>query len=195
MKLALSSVVVAAVLSAGCGSTPPSALYTLETKAAEGRSVAGDTRRIEVVAVRIPDLWDRPQIVLTKPGGQVDFNEFNRWAVPLKSEVPHVVTRNLSRLLGTPTVWLREDFPGARPDLRLQVSIDQIEAVAGQHVQLEATWVIRGVDSPATFKVGRTSLREPLADATYAAVVGATSRTLLALSEEMARDIQALPKR
>ena len=195
MKPALKILALAALLLTGCGSTPPSNLYVLEAKAPSGARTATEGRRIEVVAVRIPDLWDRPQIVLSKPGGQVDFNEFNRWAVPLKSDVPRVFTRNLIGLLGTSTVWLREDFPGARPDVRVQVSIEQIEAIAGQQLRLEASWVIRGSEASSPIKVGRASLSEPLADASYAAVVSATSRSLLALSEQVARDIQALPAR
>jgi len=195
MKPALQTLVLAALLLAGCGSTPPSTLYVLEAPAAAAGRTAKEGRRIEVVSVRIPDLWDRPQIVLSRPGGQVDFNEFNRWAVPLKSDVPRVVTRNLVGLLGTTTVWLREDFPGAKPDLRVQISIDQLEAVAGQHLSLEATWVVRTTDPAAAYKVGRSSLREPLADASYEAVVAATNRALLAMSREIAKDIQASPAR
>ena len=195
MKPAFWTVLLAAVLVAACGTTPPSKLYTLESQAAAGSRNATGTRKVEIVGVRIPELWDRPQIVLTKSGGQVDFSEFNRWAVPLKAEVPRVVTRNLVQLLDTPTIWLREDFPGAKPDLRVQISIDQLEAVAGQHLGLEATWVVRATDSAAAYKVGRSSLREPLADASYEAVVAATNRALLAMSREIAKDIQASPAR
>ena len=76
-------------------------------------------------------------------------------------------------------VWLREDFPGAKPDLRVQVSIDQIQAVAGQQLRLEAAWAIRGSDAAAALKVGRSVVQEPLSDGSYAAVVAATSRALL----------------
>lgn len=195
MKLAIRTVLLASVLVAACGSTPPSKLYTLEAQAATGSRNATGTRKIEIAGVRIPDLWDRPQIVLSKSGGQVDFSEFNRWAVPLKAEVPRVVTRNLVYLLDTPTIWLREDFPGAKSDLRVQISIDQIEAVAGQHLGLEATWVVKPSDPTATYKVGRASLREPLADASYEAVVAATNRALLVMSKEIAKDIQATSAR
>ncbi len=107
--------------------------------------------------------------------------------------MPRIVTRNLSRLLGTQMVWLREDFTGARPDLRVQVSIDQIEAVAGQQLRLEAAWAIRGSDSAAALKLGRVVVQEPLSDGSYATVVAATSRALLALSRDVARDIAAIP--
>ncbi len=116
----------------------------------------------------------------------------NRRAICTTEEL-RIVTRNLSRLLGTQLVWLREDFPGARPDLRVQVSIDQIEAVAGQQLRLEAAWAIRGSDSAAALKLGRVVVQEPLSDGSYAAVVAATSRALLALSRDVARDIAAIP--
>lgn len=194
MKPALYTLALAALFLAGCGSTPPSTLYVIEAQAPANVRTVTEGRRVEVVAVRIPDLWDRPQIVLSRPGGQVDFNEFNRWAVPLKSEVPRVVTRNLVSLLGSSTVWLREDFPGAKPDLRVQISIEQIEAVAGQQLRLEAAWAIRGSDAAAVLKVGRGVIQEPLSDTSYASVVAATSRALLALSRDVARDVAATSK-
>lgn len=196
-KTALSSILVAAVVLSACGSSPTSSLYTLEVQARDAVRTPGApaSPRIEVVSVRIPDLWDRPQMVTARPGGQVDFNEFHRWAVPLKSEVPRIFTRNLARLAGVQSVWLRDDFPGGKPDYRVFVSIDQIEAVAGQHLLMEATWAVRGAEAGAQLKIGRATLKEPVPDGSYAAIAAAASRTMLALSESVARDIESIPRR
>ena len=197
MRNMLSAVVLAALtvlFVAGCGSTPVSKLYTLTADAGDGQRVASERRKVEVVSVRIPDLWDRPQVVLSKASGEVSISEFHRWATPLKLDMPRVVVRNLSRLLDNSTVWLREDFAGAQPDVRVQVTIDQIEAVAGTGLRLEASWMIRPAgDGPA--QSGRTKLVEPLAaDASHEAVVAATGRAVLAMSTQIARDIAALPQ-
>lgn len=189
MKIAVSVLALAAMLLASCGTTPTSKLYRVSASADESHRVAADRRRIEVTSVRIPALWDRPQIVLSKPGGEVSFSEFNRWADPLNSEVPRVIVRNLSRILDTPTVWLREDFAGAKPDLRLQVTIQRLEAVAGQGLRLEATWMIRATEGAGS-RVGTTAISEPLADDSHDAVVAATNRALLALSRDLAKDLQ-----
>lgn len=190
MKKSVSVLALVAILLAACGSTPTSKLYRVSASADDSHRVAADRRRIEVVSVRIPALWDRPQMVLSKPGSEVSFSEFNRWADPLSSEVPRVVVRNLSRILDTPTVWLREDFAGAKPDMRVQVTIQRLEAVSGQGLRLEATWMIRAAEGAGS-RVGTTTISEPLADDGYDAVVIATNRALLALSRDVAKDLQA----
>jgi uncharacterized lipoprotein YmbA len=194
MRNALPALVLGALLLAACGTTPPSRLYTLGTEAVAGDRVAGNAelRRIELVSVRIPELWDRPQIVLTKSANEVGISEFHRWAAPLKSEVPRVVARDLRRLLGTPDVWLRDDFAGAKPDLRVQVTIERIDAVAGQGIQLDAAWAIRPVSGDVA-AVGRTTIIEPISGTGYETVVTALRSALLRMSAALAKDIATVP--
>ncbi len=192
MKSTLSVLLLAAALVTGCSTTPSSRLYTLGADAGERDRVAAEKRRIEITAVRIPELWDRPQLVLTKSANEVSVSEFHRWAAPLRAEIPRVVARNLTRILDNPTIWLREDFAGAKPELRVQVIIERIEATAGESVQLDATWVVRAAEGEVS-KVGRTAIVERPADASHEAVVSATRRALLALSMALARDIAVVP--
>lgn len=189
MIKAVSALALAAILLAACGTSPTSKLYRVSASADDSHRVAVDRRRIEVVSVRIPALWDRPQMVLSKPGSEVTFNEFHRWADPLSSEVPRVLVRNLSRILDNPSVWLREDFAGAKPDLRVQVAIQRLEAIAGQGLLLDATWMIRPADG-GTPRTGSTTISEPLTDDSYDALAAATNRALLALSRDVAKDLQ-----
>lgn len=188
MKIAISVLALATVLLAACGTTPASRLYRVSASADESHRLATDRRRIEIVAVRIPALWDRPQMVLSKSGNEVSLNEFHRWADPLRSEVPRVVARNLSSILDNPTIWLREDFSGGKPDLRVQVAIQRMEAVAGEGLRLESTWMIRAADGSKS-RTGRSTISEPLADGSYDAIAAATNRALLALSRDVAKDL------
>ena len=196
MKNVLPMVVLVSVVLAACGTTPPSRLYTLGAETVAGDRVAPDvmqSRRIELVSVRIPELWDRPQIVLTKSANEVGISEFHRWAAPLKAEVPRVVARDLRHLLDTQDVWLREDFSGTKPDLRVQVTIERIEAVAGEGIQLDAAWAIRPVAGD-TATVGRVTIAEPVAENGHEAVVTALRRALSRMSAELAKDITTVPK-
>lgn len=193
MKIVFRALMLATILVAGCGTTPSSRLYTLGADAAEGDRIAAEKRRIEITAVRIPDLWDRPQLVLTKSANEVSVSEFHRWAAPLRAEIPRVVARNLSRILDNPTIWLREDFAGAKPELRVHVMIERIEAVAGEGVQLDAAWAIR-LAGGDTAKVGRAAIAEPTAGNDHEAVVTALRRALSRMSAALAKDIAAVPK-
>ncbi len=193
MKIVFWALMLATILVAGCGTTPSSRLYTLGADAGESDGVAAEKRRIEIVAVRIPELWDRPQLVLTKSANEVSVSEFHRWAAPLRSEIPRVVARNLSRILDNQTIWLREDFAGAKPELRVQVMIERIDAVAGESVQLDAAWTIRRAGSD-TATVGRAAIVESTAGTSHEAVVTALRRALLRMSTALAKDIAAMPK-
>ena len=183
--LAFVSVIVTA-----CGTTPPARLYTLgaEAVAVDRMVTNAESRRIELVSVRIPELWERPQIVLTKSASEVGISEFHRWAAPLKAEVPRVVARDLRRLLDTPDIWLRDDLAGVKPDLRVQVTIERIEAIAGERVQVDAVWAIRPV-ATETVKVGRTTITEPMAGSGYDAVINPLRRALSRMTGALARDI------
>jgi len=192
MKNVLPALVLGSILLAACGTTPPSRLYTLGAEMVAINRIPSNTesRRIELVSVRIPELWDRPQIVLTKSANEVVISEFDRWAAPLKSEVPRVVARDLRRLLGSPDIWLRDDFSGAKPDLRIQLTIERIDAVAGESIELEAAWAIRPVSGEG-MAVGRATITEPMAGANHEAVVTTLSRALSRMCEALANDIVA----
>ena len=179
-----------AVIVTACGTTPPAKLYTLAAEADAVDSIVknAQSRRIELVSVRIPELWERPQIVLTKSASEVGISEFHRWAAPLKAEVPRVVARDLRRLLDTPDIWLRDDLAGVKPDLRVQVTIERIEAIAGERVQVDAVWAIRPV-ATETVKVGRTTITEPMTGSGYDAVINPLRRALSRMTGALARDI------
>lgn len=195
MKPFFPALLLAAVVLAGCGTTPHSRLYTLTAEANQTHRVTAAPYRIEVVSVRIPEVWDRAQLVTTKSPREVNLSEFHRWAAPLKSDVPRVVVQNLVRILDNPTIWLRADFVGTRPDLRVQVSIDQIEAVPGQGLRLDATWTILSPARQEGVKIGRASFSEAMSDASYDAIVASMSQALLSLSLAIAKDVGSLPQK
>lgn len=192
MQVFFPALLCAACCVAGCAGTPAARHYTLAAEARASHPVTADKRKIEIVSVRIPETWDRPQIVLTKSAGEIGISEFHRWAAPLRAEVPRIVTQNLARLLDTSTLWLRRDFAGTQPDLRVQVVIEQIEALPGEALKLEAAWMIHASHG-IELRGGRSSVSVPLAERTHEAVVAATNRALLALSIDLARDLRAVP--
>ena len=71
-----------AAVAAGCGSSPPSRFYTLSGTTAA--AAAPSNLSIAVGPVTIPGAVDRPQMVVTTGANQVELDEFNRWAAPLR---------------------------------------------------------------------------------------------------------------
>ena len=90
-RIFLSGLLVAALVAAtlvGCSSSPPVVFYTLTeipSTTASSKTVAYE---ILVGPVTLPETLDRPQLVTRVTDTRVSVLEQQRWAAPLKSEVP-----------------------------------------------------------------------------------------------------------
>ncbi len=187
MKNRLVSLCMLAVL-AGCTSTRPSHFYTLAPTATAGGASAGYA--VAVGPVSVPGVVDRPQIVIRTGPNQVDFDEFNRWASPLKDEIARVVAENLAGLLGTPQVTV---FPkSANPDAACRVAIDVLafESEPGKAATLDALWTASGGTDGRLLR-RRTTVVEP-AHGGYADLAAAHSRSLGRLSAEIAAAVREM---
>jgi uncharacterized lipoprotein YmbA len=188
-----STVTLAALLSlAGCGSPPKITYYTLAPSAYGTPTVAARETALVSIAVgpvTLPDLVDRPQLVVRSAENQVALLDQHRWAEPLKRQIPRVLAGHLSRLLGTPRVSVYPAGAGLSGDLRVRVDIQRFESVPGSEVMLEAFWSITPPGGEA--RLGRSTLRVPVAETGYAALVAAHGVALQRLSEELAESIRA----
>ncbi len=132
---------------------------------------------------------DRPQLVVRIGANEVAILEQHRWAEPLKSEIPRLIARTLSQLLGASRVSAYPEsasqeassasdrrYPALRRDARIDASV-------------EAFWLVRRLPGgkPIT---GRSVVREPIAGEGYDAVVAAYGRALATLSHDIARAIR-----
>src|SRR5258708_4384373 len=90
----------------GCASSPQASFYTLSPERpqdhADTGAPAGAPAAITISSVTIPDIVDRPQLVLRVAANQVSLDEFARWADSLKSQIRQVIAADLAL-----------DFPGA----------------------------------------------------------------------------------
>ena len=91
--------VIAAII-AGCASSVPSRFYTLSTTSGPAMMPQADYS-VSVGPITIPSLVDRPQIVVRTGPNQVQVEEFERWASPLREDIGRVVVKNLIAMLGT----------------------------------------------------------------------------------------------
>ncbi len=176
-----------AVVATGCGRTANSKFYTLESLATAD---AGPPARFAVVVgpVTIPAAVDRPEMVLQAGPNRVTVDEFNRWAAPLGQSIASTVAADLAALLGTPRV---ATAPLANFDAayRVTIEVQRFDSAPGQDALLEAVWVVRRAKGGRTWS-GRTAAREPVQDASIAALAAAHSRALAALSGDVAAAIR-----
>lgn len=180
------AILCAAVLLAGCASTPPSRFYRLSAEAPAGQ--ARSAVSIAVGPVSVPADLDRPQLVLAVAPNRVEIEEFSRWAGPLREEIARTVAENLSRLLGA-TAWPHPRV-AAEADVRVRIDVLRFDLARGGTVGLDAAWTVsRAAGSGA--KSGRLNVQEQAGGEGVEALVAAQSRLLARLSRDIAADVGA----
>ena len=188
-SLALLSVV-------GCSfksETAPSRFYLLRPLPADAAAEARGGSAGPVIAlgpVNVAAYLDRPQIVTRAPGAEVKISEFERWAEPLEDNVAAVLADNLARLVPTERVSayparLLLDF-----DIRVTVDVIRFDGVLGGDVVLDARWILLSGAGEAEAHMQRSQFVQPTGGPGYADLVEAMSRTLDALSRELALEVR-----
>ncbi|MBK8907712.1 MAG: membrane integrity-associated transporter subunit PqiC [Rhodospirillales bacterium] len=183
--------VLAAV--AACAETVPSRFYTLAPAAGATEATAASAPKdltIGLGPVVLPNYLDRPEIVRRTGEYELDIAEFDRWSESLDSMVPRIMTQNLAATLGTDRVMI---FPQRRaPEAAYQVEIEvfRFDAGSNDEVVLDAQWEIYGGRGERPLALRKQTFRQPIDGEGYAAVAGAMSAALAALSTEIAADLR-----
>lgn len=189
----------AALLIAGCASSPPTRYYTLSATAPGAAPTPDPSTNAPTVAVgpvSLPALVDRPQIVVSDGGNEVRLDEFNRWASPLQENVARVVADELAALLATPRVTLLAQSGAADAQYRVAIDVRRFVSQPGRSAQFEATWNVRRVRDDAS-RSGRSAANvaiEEAGRAGYDALAGAHSRALAQLARDIAAAIGELAR-
>src|SRR6267142_3344350 len=148
-----------AVFSAGCASTPPARFYTLSATATPVTTVS--LLSVAVGPVSMPDVADRPQLVLSTGPNEVELDEFNRWASPLPDSLARVIADNLAALLGTSHVTLFPQVASAEADYRVAIDVRRFESTPEESARLDAVWTVRSMKDGKT-ETKRTIVLEPV---------------------------------
>jgi uncharacterized lipoprotein YmbA len=185
MRLPLTSAVAMALaILAGCASQKAD-FYTLSPEAPPETNRSAMSTAVVVGPVVVPELIDRPQIVVSTGANQVHIDEFARWAEPLKSQIPRVVAADLARLLNTAHVSASQASGDPDPAYRVRIDVQRFDAILGKAVTVDALWSVTppGRGTPET---GRTTVSEPCAGEGYDVQVAAYSRALATVSGDIA---------
>ena len=172
----------------GCASSK-SEFYTLSAEAPRESVSHGSPVIVVIGAVTVPELVDRPQIVVRAGTNHVTIDEFARWAEPLKSQIPRVFVADLSQLLNSPRVSTLPIGGDAAAAWRVRIDVQSFDASLGDNATVDVLWSVLppGNAPPIT---GRTIASEPCAGAGYDAVVVAWSRALATVSRAIAAGIR-----
>ena len=108
-RISIAALCLLSAVWAGCAArSPGSDFYTLSAMGSAAPAPAGYS--IAVGPVSVPEIVDRPQIVVRSGPNKVFIDEFHRWGSPLGDGISRVVAENLSAILRTRLVAV---FPKA----------------------------------------------------------------------------------
>ena len=184
-------VFVAAILT-GCGSPPKERYYALSV--ADALSEAAPAAfAVAVGPVSVPDIVDRPQMVLRVAANRMELSELNRWAEPLKRALPRAIAASIAREVPTARVYLSGTDAVDPADYRVRIEIERFESELGKGATVDAAWSISGGGSAAV-RYGRSLVRESAGGAGYDELVAAHSAAARAIGRDIAGALTAIKR-
>jgi uncharacterized lipoprotein YmbA len=188
---------VALALGLGClrpSPSPPVVYYTLASMPAGAAAADGAAPAVEVLPVRLPEVLQRPQMLVPEGPSGLALLEASRWGNPLDRDLQRVLVRNLSVLLGSGAVVAAPDGERVGANYQVRVEVQRWDARGGQGLVLEAAWMITRVGGGPALAWRRTTLTEPLPGPGPGALVAAHSRLAERLSRDIAKELEAVAR-
>ena len=149
---------------------------------------------IGVGPVELPQYVNRPEIVTGQDSPVLQSAAVAEWAEPLRDGFTRVLAENLSLLLATERVAI---FPwqSGVPEYQVVVNVIQFLGQPGGDVALVTLWNLLGKQGQEVLVSKKSRFREPIGGQDYEALAAAMSRTVAALSRDIAAAISTLPPR
>ncbi len=136
---------------AGCASTPAPAWHSLVPAAAAVTPAVAASRpgrtplKVAIGAVSLPDEVDRAPLVLRGTGGALAVLDGDRWAEPLKAQLPRAIALAIGQRLPGAVVGSEPNRALLQPDWRVAIDVQRFELQRGGPDQavLRVVWVLR----------------------------------------------------
>ena len=159
-----------ALLLGGCASSVPQHFYVLGSAPQNALATAPLAATVMISALTIPEMVDRPQLVLRSGPSQVTVRDNDRWAESLRAGIMRVLAADMSMQLGGATVLVNSDRSGIKPAATVGVDIQRFESSLDAGVDIDAAWSVRaGSGAPLSGTVRLHEAGGPTLDATVAA--------------------------
>ena len=149
---------------------------------------------INIAAVTITEVVDRPQLVIKIAPNQVQILEQQRWAQPLKNEISRIVAKNLSTLLNTNNIT---NYPSnsintkLAPNLiiyKVLLNVQQFESNLGSNATVTVSFTVHKMVNNQ-FSGDTITNTQQITGKNYSDLVEAHSRALGVISYEIAKAI------
>ena len=178
---------------AGCGTAPKERHYALSM--AEATAAAPDRAAFAVAVgpVIVPEMVDRPQMVVRVAANRVEVSDLNRWAEPLKRAVPRAIAASIAQEIPSARVYVpgNDNVPAA--DYRVRIDVERFESELGKGATVEAAWSVSG-GGAAIVRHGRSLVREAASGPGYDELAAAHSAAAAAIGRDIAAVLQAMKR-
>jgi uncharacterized lipoprotein YmbA len=180
----------ATTLAAGCPKGPPPDFFLLDPAAPSPLPGFEHGLSVGIGPVEIPAHLDRNQIVTRQSPVMLRLSERNVWAEPLEVGFSRALAINLAVALDSNRIYI---LPTRRPiplDYRIGVEIARFDGELGGEVVLGARWTLFGPEADRVLLSKVSRIVEPTGGPDYSAFVGAQSRAIAQLGQEIAQAIE-----
>jgi uncharacterized protein len=145
---------------------------------------------IGIGPIKLADYLDQSNLVTRTSDNQLVKAEYDRWAGSFKDDFINVLADDIGFLLATDRIHRYPWSPSVPIDYQVAVDVIRLDGRLGDSAWLEARWSIFRGPEKKLLKIKRSTIREPVTGADYAALVAAQSRAVGKLSQEIAAVIQ-----
>jgi uncharacterized lipoprotein YmbA len=179
----------------GCVRSQTPRFYTLTPMQSDEviskRNSPAQNAVVGIGPVQLADYLDQSDLVTRRGDNQLIKAEYDRWAGSFKNDFINVLAEDIGYLVPTQRIYLYP-WRGSVP-IGYQVALEVVrcDGRLGDAVWLVARWSVFAGPEKKLLKMQRSSIREPVTGADYAALVAAQSRALAKLSQEIAEAIQS----
>jgi uncharacterized lipoprotein YmbA len=179
----------------GCVRSQTPRFYTLTPMQSDEviskRNSPAQNAVVGIGPVKLADYLDQSDLVTRRGDNQLIKAEYDRWAGSFKNDFINVLAEDIGYLVPTQRIYLYP-WRGSVP-IGYQVALEVVrcDGRLGDAVWLVARWSVFAGPEKKLLKMQRSSIREPVTGADYAALVAAQSRALAKLSQEIAEAIQS----
>ena len=178
----------------GCsGISPPARFYTLQPDLSAAPAANAASMSIGLGPIELPDVLDRPQIVVRTNTYSVDRAEFHLWAGDLKDNMLRMMAHEIMHDLGTEHVSI---YPWPRHralDYQVRIDILRFDGELGGKAYLQGTWTLIDGQGRNELKTLSFALSERTEKVDHEALVAAMSRLLTRLGNGITAELAGLP--
>jgi uncharacterized protein len=190
MKMILSCCTIF-LAAAACSSSPEVRYYTLSPHPGSNPAVSTPRARYAIDSVAIPDLLDRPQIVIHDNANLVDVLDYDRWASPLSDQIRRVLAADLAARVGADAI-VDPGLPATSSARRITLSIRTFDPGRDYDSVIEASWTISGTGAspiPADTPIHRARHVARSTAPKVPAIVATMSDLLSAIADDLAQTL------